>query len=148
MPPEHLDEDITTTTTIATRWNNAKGGGLSKPTDTHADSHTHTHMEHDEVFSALFLYRRKERVRWASRRECFTMTKWQLHVRRTFPPWGQTAFGVWRGAGGKLLFEIKNRSKEDATTGNMRALPARRDSQNYYRKNGQKGQLWTAGTSG
>lgn len=64
-----------------------------------------------------------------------------------FPPLGPDSLrrGEERG---KLLFEIKNRSKEDAATGNMRALLARRDSQNYYRKNGQKGQLWTAGTSG
>lgn len=41
-----------------------KGGGLSKPTDTHAHAHTHphTHTGHDEVFSALFLYRTRREL--------------------------------------------------------------------------------------
>lgn len=88
MPPEHLDEDIAATT-IATRWNNAKAAACQSQ-QTHTHTRTHTHMGHDEVFSALFLYRRKGRVRWESRRECFTMTKWKLHV-RTSPP-GVTLF--------------------------------------------------------
>lgn len=126
MPPEHLDEDITATT-IATRWNNAKAAACQSQ-QTHTHTRTHTHMGHDEVFSALFLYRRKGRVRWESRRECFTMTKWKLHV-RTSPPGGNaicSGWGLlrhrqpseWSGEErSKLLFEIKNRSKEDAATG-------------------------------
>lgn len=159
MPPEHLDEDIAATT-IATRWNNAKAAACQSQ-QTHTHTRSHTHMGHDEVFSALFLYRRKGRVRWESRRECFTMTKWKLHV-RTSPPWGNaicSGWGLlrhrqpseWRGeerSGASCCSKLKTDQRKMPQRGNMRALPARRDSQNYYRKNGQKGQLWTAGTSG
>lgn len=67
-------------------------------------------------------------------RACFTMTKWKLHCAHflllLLPQLfvASASVAVWSEV------KLKTDQRKMPQWGNMRALPARRDSQNYYQK--------------
>lgn len=130
MPAEHLDEDNATTTTMATRWNNAKAVGCQSQ-QTHTHAHTHTDTGHDEVFSALFLYRSKRELEaGASGGSVLHYDKMETAVAP--PPLRSLFASAWLAVWSEV--KLKTDQRKMPQRGNMRALPARRDSQNYYPK--------------
>lgn len=71
-------------------------------------------------------------------RACFTMTKWKLHCAHflllLLPQLfvASASVAVWSEV------KLKTDQRKMPQWGNMRALPARRDSQNYYQKKNTK----------